>query len=103
MKIATVTSYVEQLCTPTPEYRKAELSAIERTLHAPHNALPKYAAARLDMARMRKIPVLELRAQAAQYRVCDENVHLLALRAKHLDHREAAIRAYGEPECNQQF
>ena len=51
-KVATLTSYIEQLCPPTPQYLKLELSAIEKTLHCPHNTLPRYAGARLDAAGM---------------------------------------------------
>jgi hypothetical protein len=65
-KIATVTSYVEQLCPPTAEYLKLERSAIEKTMHCPHNAHPPEAPFLFDQAGMRKFVNLELRALAAQ-------------------------------------
>jgi hypothetical protein len=67
-KVATVTSYIEQLCPPPPEYLKLEQSAIEKTLHCPHNTLPTNAAFRLEDAGMYKFPSLALRALAAQAR-----------------------------------
>ena len=67
-KVATVTSYVEQLCEITPRVRKAEVSAIEKILHAPHNSIPKHAAAILNQSGMRRFIDLEMRSKAAQYR-----------------------------------
>ena len=67
-KVVTTTSYIEQLCPMTAQYKKLEISAIEKTLHCPHNALPPLAAARLDHAGMRRFTKLEFRALAAQCR-----------------------------------
>ena len=90
-KVATVTSYVEQLCALTTAMRKAEASAMEKMLHAPHNSIPKQAAALLDQSGMRKFIDLETRAKAAQFRTAvktctcwrDELVMLDAARLEH--------------------
>ena len=67
-KVATVASYVEQLCPTSPQYLKLEQSTIETTLRCPHNAFPTNAAFRLEDAGMYKFPSLALRALAAQVR-----------------------------------
>ena len=67
-KIASVTSYVEQLCTPSQQYLLSEVSAIEKVLHCPHNTLPKDAPYLLHQAGMLRFPCLKYRALAAQMR-----------------------------------
>ena len=82
---------------PTPQYLKLELSAIEKTLHCPHNTLPRYAGARLDAAGMNKFPVLEIRAQAAQFRTAATTCTCWR---RELEALNAARRDYG-PVLNQ--
>ena len=96
VKVATITSYVEQLCPPNARYMKMERSAIEKTLHCPHNALPILAASRLGQAGMRSFTNLSIRADAAQCRTTLKTcscwrVELAALNAARLE--------YG-PACN---
>jgi hypothetical protein len=68
LKIASVTSYTEQLCPPTPRGLALERSAVEKTLHCPHRALPADAPFLLHQAGMRKFVSFEVRSQAAQFR-----------------------------------
>ena len=81
---------------PNARYMKMERSAIEKTLHCPHNALPILAASRLGQAGMRSFTNLSIRADAAQCRTALKTcscwrVELAALNAARLE--------YG-PACN---
>ena len=96
-KIASKTSYVEQLCPPSPKYVKLELPAIAKTLHCPHNCLPRDAAYLLDHAGMRKFVSVELRAQAAQARTAFKTCNCWK---KELDSLNEVRKEYG-PLANQ--
>ena len=91
-KVATVTSYVEQLCALTTAMRKAEASAIEKMLHAPHNSIPGKAAAILDQPGMRKFIDLETRSKAAQFRTA---LKTCTCWREELGRLNAARREYG--------
>ena len=52
MNVSPTLSYVEQLCPPPPSIETAEKSAIEKTMHAPHNSFVGSSAFYLEQAGM---------------------------------------------------
>lgn len=68
MNVSPTLSYVEQLCPAPPSVETAEKSAIEKTMHAPHNSFVGSSAFYLEQAGMVPFSSILVRGEAARVR-----------------------------------
>ena len=95
--VSTTLAYVEQLCEPPSALKAAVQSAIERTMHAPHNTFPGNSAFCVGEAGMVSFTSLVWRGTAARIRAASITCSEWRVAWAELD---LARREYG-PACNQ--